>query len=308
MKKRIVYTLITACLTLSSLVGCANGTSSDKSKNSDSSSDDPIVVGSKDFTENIILAEIYALALEDAGIPVERNLQVGSQLVTDAIRNDEFDVYPEYTGTALVSDLQEDPIYDPEECYNEVKKQYEDKWQITWLAHSDINDSEGLAVTKKCAEKYNLKTISDVWANSSNLTLGGNGEFYEGVSVYPRLKEIYGEPNFKDEVTMDHTLSFTAAKNGELDVISVYTTEGSLAGDDFVIMEDDKNCWPPYYIAPIIRDDALAAHPEAEDILNKVTATFTDKNVIEMNARVDIDGDDYEDVAQDYYDSIKDSL
>lgn len=319
MKKKALSVLLALTLTTMSfaLVGCsgsktetpdAEKESAEVTEAAETSSSDPVVIGSKDFTESIIIAEIYALALEDAGIPVERKLQLGSSIIHDAIVNDEIDFYPEYTGTGLINRLSADPIYDPEECYQVVKEGYAEKFDITWLEHSNVNDAEGLAIPTTVANEYNLNTFSDAWAVADQLVLAGNGEFFEQPDVYGRLMEVYGEVDFKDNVTMDHTLSFTAAKNGEVDIISVYTTEGSLAGDDFKVLEDDKQCWPPYYLTPIMRNDALSAHPEVEAIVNKVTATFTDENVIAMNAQVDVDGEDYGDVAADYYDSIKDSL
>lgn len=126
------------------------------------------------------------LLWKTAGIPVERKLPDRfSDYPLDSLINKEIDVYPEYTGTGLVSHLGMDPIYDPEECYETVKKEYEDQFQITWLDHSNVNDSEGLVVSKSAAEQYNLTTISDVWANASNLTLAGNGEFLKLLPLIP---------------------------------------------------------------------------------------------------------------------------
>lgn len=267
-----------------------------------------LVVGSKDFTESIIVGEIYALALEDAGINVERKLQLGSSVIHDAIINKEIDFYPEYTGTGLITRLGLEPIYDPEKAYETVKKGYADKFEITWLAHSSVNDSEGLAMLAATADKYGIKTFSDLWEKAPKLVFGANGEFYEQAGILDRLEAIYGEDNFKKKITMDHSLSFEAAKSGEVDVISVYTTEGNLVGDNFVILKDDKKCWPPYYLSPIIRNDALKEFPEAQKIVDKVTATFTDENIIAMNAKVDIDGEEFSDVAKEYYESIKGSL
>lgn len=293
-RRRIMACVLAASLLLTSLTACG------KKKDSD-----PLVVSSKDFTESILIGEIYALALEDNDVPVERKLKLGFAVVRDAIENDEIDMYPEYTGTGLLTVLNEAPIYDPQECYDAVKKGYKEKFNIDWLAHSEVNDAEGLAITKTVADQYGIKNFSDLWANAAELNFAANGEFYESEGAYKRLVEVYGEPNFKDALTMDHVLTYQAARDGEVDAISVYTTEGNLAGGDFVILEDDKGAWPPYYLVPIIRNDALTAHPEAEEILNKVTATFTDENVIAMNAKVDIDGEEYEDVAKEYYDSIK---
>jgi osmoprotectant transport system substrate-binding protein len=294
MKRRLLASVLVTALLLTGLTACG------KKKDSN-----PVVVSSKDFTESIVIGEIYALALENNGIPVERKLKLGFAVVRDAIKNGEIDLYPEYTGTGLLTVLNEDPIYDPQQCYDAVKKGYKEKFNIDWLAHSDVNDAEGLAITKAAADQYGIKTFSDLWAHASELNFAANGEFYESEGAYKRLVEVYGEPKFKDALTMDHVLTYQAARDGKVDAISVYTTEGNLAGGDFVILEDDKGAWPPYYLVPIIRNEALKAHPEAEGILDKVTATFTDENVIAMNAKVDIDGDEYEDVAKDYYDSIK---
>ena len=297
--KKLFSILSISLLAITLLAGCGSKSSSEE---------EPLIIGSKDFTESIILGEIYALAIEDAGIPVERKLQIGSAVVHDAIINDEIDFYPEYTGTGLINRLKLDPIYDPEACYEAVKEGYAENFDITWLAHSSVNDAEGLALPIEVAEKYDIKTFSDLWANASELVLGANGEFYAQPDIFGRLQEVYGKVNFKDTVTIDHNLSFKAALSGDVDIISVYTTEGSLSGGDFRVLIDDKNCWPPYYIAPIIRDDALETHPEVESIVNKVTSTFTDEIVIRMNARVDVDGEEFIYVAKEYYDSIKDSL
>lgn len=302
MRKKILTSIVALVMIGTLLTGCS-GESKKASSNSS-----PLVIGSKDFTESIVVAEVYALALEDAGVKVERKLQLGSSVIHDAIINDEIDFYPEYTGTGLITRLAKDPIYDPQECYEVVKAGYAEKFDITWLAHSNVNDSEGLAMLATVAQEYGIKTFSDLWGQAPNLVFGANGEFYEQAGIFDRLQEVYGTVDFKDKITMDHTLSFQAAKSGDVDAISVYTTEGSLAGDAFVILEDDKACWPPYYLAPIIRNDALEAHPEVAEIVNKVTATFTDENVIAMNAKVDVDGEEYTDVATEYYDSIKASL
>lgn len=297
MKKVIIKSLLLLLVVFGVFTGC--GEKKDTKA---------LVVGSKDFTESIIVGEIYALALEDAGVNVERKLQLGSSVIHDAIINKEIDFYPEYTGTGLITRLKLDPIYDPQGAYDAVKKGYAEKFEITWLAHSDVNDSEGLAMIASTAEKYGIKTFSDLWEKSPELVFGANGEFYESAGVFDRLKSIYGEDTFKKKVTMDHSLSFEAAKSGEVDVINVYTTEGNLVGDTFVILEDDKKCWPPYYLSPIIRNDALEEFPEAQKIVDKVTATFTDENIIEMNAKVDIDGEEFSDVAKEYFESIKASL
>ena len=295
-KKILALVLITTSIGV--LGGCGNKGSNSK-----------IVIGSKDFTESYLLSEIYALALEDNGFKVERKLKLGSSVVHNAIESGEIDMYPEYTGTGLTTILKEDPISDPEQVYEAVKKGYKEKFDIAWLEHSNVNDTEGLAITKDASDRLGgISTISEAWKHAGDLILAGNGEFMEREDSLPALKKTYGDANFKKASVVDHTLSFQAALNGEADLIDVYTTEGSLANDKFIVLKDDKHAFPPYYMTPIVRQKVLDANPKMEEVINKVTATFTDENIIKLNARVDIDKEEYEDVAKDYYNSIKDKI
>ena len=267
----------------------------------------PIIVGSKDFTESKVLAEIYALALENGGYQVKRAESLASAVIRESIKTGDVDLYPEYTGTALVSVLGLDPIYDKDEVYKTVKEQYEKQYDIAILDPADVNDSEGLAVLATRAKELGISTISEAWAaaQKQKLVFSCKAEFTE--AQIPRLEQVYGKLPFKLSV-MEHTLSFSAAKSGNVDVFSVYTTEGNLAGDEWTVLKDDLGAWVPYYIIPVIRNDALKANPGAERIINLVTATFTTDNVIKMNAEVDADGKEYDDVAREYYESIKASL
>ena len=281
--------------------------SEEEKPTTEAASNSPITVGSKDFTESLVLAEIYALALEDAGYQVERADALASAVIRESIKTGDVDFYPEYTGTALVSVLGLDPVYDEDQVYQTVKEEYEKQYGISVLDPADVNDSEGLAMLATRAKELGITTISQAWAAAKNqkLVFSCKAEFTE--AQFPRLEEVYGKLPFEVSV-MEHTLSFSAAKSGDVDLFSVYTTEGNLVGDDYVVLEDDLGAWVPYYIVPVIRDDALQANPGAENVINQVTATFTTENVIAMNSAVDVDGEEYADVAKEYYESIKDSL
>lgn len=271
--------------------------------------DDPkIIVGSKDFTESIVVAEIYVLALEDAGYQVEREMSLGNAVIREAILSGDVDIYPEYTGTSLVAVLGMDPIYDPDECYNTVKEEYAKQLNLDYLEPTSVNDSQGLAMTVERAEELGISTISDAWEQAPDLIFSCKAEFQESPSGYIPLKDTYGDAKWKDVAIMEHTLSFSAAKSGDVDIFSVYTTEGSLSGGDYIVLEDDQKAYAPYYLAPVARPEALEENPGAEDIINQVTKTFTTKKIIELNARIDLDNEDVEDVAEDYYNSIKDSI
>ncbi len=295
--KKLIPLLITALLISSfsfALSGC--GTSG---KNT-------IRVGSKDFTEGLIVSEIYALALEDAGYKVERSMNVAGSLVHTAITEDDFDLYPEYTGTALLSILQLEMDSDPDSVYRTVKEEYEKQFDLTWLDSTQVNDRNGLAIRTETAQQYNIYTMSDLQANADKIHFCSQGEFEQREDGLPGLSKVYGEFNFASINLYDSGLKYQILESGEADVCPAYSTDASLVNTDaFTFLEDDKHFWPPYYMAPVVRNDTLKENPEIADILNKVSAKLDTKTMITLNAKVDIDKEEYDDVAKEFYDSIR---
>lgn len=265
-----------------------------------------IRVGSKDFTENLVIAEIYALALEDNGYIVERVSNISSSLIHNSIVNDEIDLYPEYTGTGLLSVLGEDMETDPEKVYKTVKKEYEEQFNLTWLDYASANDSQGLVIRTEVANSLNIKTISDLQAHASELRFASQGEFDEREDGLPGLEKTYGTFNWQSSKVYDNSLKYSVLENDEADVTPAYTTEGQLVNtDEFTLLEDDKQFWPPYNLAPVVRDNILDDNPDIKTILNNISAKLDTETVTELNAKVDVDGQEYTDVAKEYYDSIK---
>ncbi len=265
-----------------------------------------IRVGSKDFTENLVIAEIYALALEDNGYTVERVSNISSSLIHNSIVNDEIDLYPEYTGTGLLSVLGEDMETDPEKVYKTVKKEYEKQFNLTWLDYASANDSQGLVIRTEVANSLNIKTISDLQAHASELRFASQGEFDEREDGLPGLEKTYGTFNWQSSKVYDNSLKYSVLENDEADVTPAYTTEGQLVSTDkFTLLEDDKQFWPPYNLAPVVRDNILDDNPDIKTILNNISAKLDTETVTELNAKVDVDGQEYTDVAKEYYDSIK---
>ena len=265
-----------------------------------------IRVGSKDFTENLVIAEIYALALEDHGYNVKRVSNISSSLIHNSIVNDEIDLYPEYTGTGLLSVLGEDMETDPEKVYKTVKKEYEERFNLTWLDYASANDSQGLVIRTETANLLNIKTISDLQAHASELRFASQGEFDEREDGLPGLEKTYGTFNWKSSKIYDNSLKYSVLENDEADVTPAYTTEGQLVNtDEFTLLEDDKQFWPPYNLAPVVRDNILDDNPDIKTILNNISAKLDTETVTELNAKVDVDGQEYTDVAKEYYDSIK---
>jgi osmoprotectant transport system substrate-binding protein len=266
-------------------------------------------VGSKDFTENLIVAEVYSLALEDAGYKVDRQFNIAGSVIHKSITSGEIDIYPEYTGTGLLSILGEDLMTDPDKVYKEVKTQYNKKYDITWLDYSKANDGQGLVIRTATAKKYGISTISDLQKNAAKLRFASQGEFDKRSDGIPALTKTYGPFNWKSSKIYDNGLKYEVLKENKADVAPAYTTEGQLVNTkDYTLLTDDKHVWPPYNLAPIVRNSVLKEYPDIEKVLNKVSATLTTKNVTKLNARVDVDKEEYETVAKDYYDSIKDKL
>jgi osmoprotectant transport system substrate-binding protein len=272
-------------------------------------SGDPVRIGTKDFTENLVLGELYALALEDkGGIPVERKFSLASSAVHTALVDDEIDLYPEYTGTGLLSVLQLPLETDPQKVYDTVKQAYADQFNLVWLAYGAANDSQGIVVTKAASDEYGIKTISDLQKNAKDIRFLSQGEFDEREDGIPALEAVYGPFDWKSSIVIDNALKYTAMKNDEGDAAPAYTTEGYLVDPDFVLLEDDKQVWPPYNIAPVVRADTLGEYPDIAVILDAVDALIDTPTITQLNAQVDIDGREYAEVAKEYYDSIKDKI
>lgn len=297
-KRLLVLVITLAIFATLALTGCGG------SKKSDA-----VVIGSKDFTENLILAELYALALEDNGFTVDRKLSLASSAVHTALINDEIDLYPEYTGTGLLSVLKLDMETDPQKVYDTVKAAYDEQFSVTWLDYSPANDGQGLVISKKASDRYDITTISQLQAKSPNIRFASQGEFDERDDGIPGLTSVYGEFRFASSRIYDNSLKYQILKNDEADCAPAYTTEGQLTDTaSFVLLEDDKQFWPPYNVAPVIRNDALEANPGIADVLNKLAPLLTTEVLTGLNAKVDLEQQEYEEVAAEYYASIQAQL
>ena len=299
--KRNIKKILASLFILVMVVGVA---ACDNSKIS-STDKATIRVGSKDFTENLVVGELYALALEDAGYKVERVPNIASSVIHTSLVNDEIDVYPEYTGTGLLSILQMDLITSPQEVYDTVKSEYAKKFDLVWLDYSAANDGQGLVIRTDVANELGIKTISDLQAHASEIRFASQGEFDEREDGIPGLEKVYGPFDWKSSKVYANGLKYEVLSNDEADVAPAYTTEGQLIKPEFTLLEDDKQVWPPYNLAPVIQKSVLDANPDIADTLKKVNDSMDTKKVTQLNAAVDVDKREYEEVAKEYYDSIK---
>lgn len=271
-----------------------------------SSNKTTIRVGAKDFTENLIVGELYALALEDAGYKVNRVPNIAGSVIHTSLMNNEIDMYPEYTGTGLLAVLKMGLITDPDQVYKTVKDEYKKRFQLTWLNYSQANDGAGLVIRTDISKQLGITTISDLQKHATELRFASQGEVDQREDGIPALEKVYGKLNWKSSKVFDNSLKYTVLKSNEADVAPAYTTEGQLVNtDQFTLLEDDKHVWPPYNLAPVIRDNVLNANPNMAEIINKVSAKLDTKTITGLNAKVDVDKKDFEDVAKEFYKSIK---
>ncbi|HEY1436793.1 MAG TPA: glycine betaine ABC transporter substrate-binding protein [Casimicrobiaceae bacterium] len=256
-----------------------------------------IKVGSKNFTEQFVVAEIYAQALEAAGLKVERKLNLGGTLIAHkALEEKQIDLYPEYTGTMLLVVIKAEPMTDQKAVYDKVKSEYAGKGFVV-LNEAPLNNTYNMVVRPETAAQYKLETLSDLARVSKELKLGAGPEFRDRKDGLPGLKAKYGI-EFKDDLQMAIGLRYQALANKQIDIVNGYATDGMISALKLKRLKDDKNLWPPYYLVPVVRKDALDANPKIAEVLNRVNAMLDETSMAEMNYKVDNDKEEPKNVAR----------
>jgi osmoprotectant transport system substrate-binding protein len=262
-----------------------------------------ITVGSKNFTEQKVLGEIYAQALEAAGYTVEKQLNLGDEKTAlAALEGGDIDAYPEYTGTALLSffGVQADKLpKDPNAAYEQAREGFAEK-NLTAFEPTPFTSSNEVAVTKETAEENNLTTISDLESVAGEFTLYGSPECRQRLDCLLGLQEVYGL-EFQRFVPVDIALRHEVLTKGQADVSIVFTTDPQIQREEFVLLEDDKGMFPPYNSTLVMRNE-LAEQGGAglEELVGQVNEGLTAEAMQELNARVDLDKKTPEEVAGEY--------
>jgi glycine betaine/choline ABC-type transport system substrate-binding protein len=261
-----------------------------------------ITVGSKNFTEQFILGEIYAQALQAAGFKVKKDLNLGSEVIAyKALRDGEVDAYPEYTGTSLTSffDVKiEDVPKDGQQAYQDAKAAYA-KVGITALAPTPFENTYRMAVTKKKAEDLGNPTkISDLQGKAQDMVVNGFPECRQRIDCLLGVERGYG---LKFKRFLPGENKFQILDNGDADIAFVFTTDGPLSSGKYVVLDDDKSIFPPYNISFGVRDDtAKQLGPEGQKVVTDVQKHMTEAVMQELNARVDVDKQEPKAVAAAY--------
>jgi osmoprotectant transport system substrate-binding protein len=286
------------CAALFSLTACGGGDPLAAETTKDKSTTGTIVVGSADFTESALLAEIYAGALEAKGVTVKKTLNIGSrEAYIPALQDGSIDLIPEYTGVLAQYFDKDASATESDAVYEELKAALPEALVV--LDKSEAEDKDAIAVTKGTADKYSLTSISDLAPVAGELTLGGPPEWKTREIGVRGLEKAYGL-KFKSFTALDAggPLSVQALKNGQVDAADLFTTDPTIPANNFVVLEDPENLFAAENVVPLIAKSRL--NDTISRALNEVSGTLDTKTLAALLKRVVIDKEDAADVAADF--------
>jgi osmoprotectant transport system permease protein len=256
-----------------------------------------IVVGSKDFTESIILAEILAQMLEKKDLNVERQFELGGNLAHDALLSNQIDVYPEYTGTAFTAILKHAPLTDPNKVYQQTKAEYAEKFNLMLSPPLGFSNDFAILVRGMVAREQNLKTISDAVSGSKNWQAGFGQDFMSRADGYRGFAAAYNFDFAKQPREMDLSLTYRALSSGELDIIAGNSTDGLILTLDLFQLADDKRYFPPYQAVFVARQQSFET---LDETFRKLDKTISTDDMRKLNYAVDGEKRAAKDVAEDW--------
>lgn len=276
--------------------------------------DKPTVsVGSKNFTESIILGEMLGLLLEDGGFSIEQHMNLGGTIIAhEALVAGDLDTYIEYSGTGLLAVLGEElpdnaatpaatpnagGTYDP--AYEIVAREYPEKFNVKWLEPWGFNNTFALIVTREFSEENNVTKISDLTDLASGMSFAASPEFTVRPDGLDGLEETYGF-SFDTVQNVEIGLLYPTVADGTVDAAMGDATAGRIPALDLVTLEDDKNFFPPYYAAPIVRMDLLDQAPEVEELFNRLAGKISNDQMQAMNYEADEENKEPIDVARGF--------
>ena len=276
--KKILTILLLCCFAFASLVGCS-------SQSDTTNSAAPIRIASKTMPEQMILQEILAQLIEaKTDYTVERVEPIagGTSNIQVAMENGELDLYPEYTGTGWLTVLKQAETKDADYMFEELNKQYNEKFDMSWVGLYGFENTYTLAVRAETAEQYNLTKISDLAAVSDQLIFGANFDYFEREDGYQKVCNTYNL-HFKDTAEVDMGLKYQTLVEGNCDVINAYTTDSQIAEFELITLEDDLKLFTDYRCATVVRNEVLQAYPGLEDALMLMENLINNEEMTQMN-------------------------
>jgi osmoprotectant transport system permease protein len=271
---------------------------------SDSEQSHAIVVGSKDFTEQVILGEIVSQLIESQGFPVKRVFELGGDLCHRTMIAGDMDVYVEYTGTAYTAILKHSPITDAGEVLRQVKQEYASKFGIEWLGELGFNNTFAILVRGDEARNNKLRTISDAVPFARKWRVGFGQDFMSRADGYPGFIKAYGLSFAEQPHEMDLSLSYRALAAARVDLIAGNSTDGLITSLDLYQLEDDRKYFPPYDAVPIVRREILEQHPQLEDAFKRIKGSISEAQMRKLNYSVDGEHRDVKQVAKEFLEGI----
>ncbi|WP_066307026.1 ABC transporter permease/substrate-binding protein [Bacillus sp. FJAT-29814] len=261
-----------------------------------------IIIGGKLGAEPEILMNMYKLLIEEnssLSVEVKPNMG-GTTFVYNALTSGSIDIYPEFTGTVIADLLKEQPnSTDRKEVYEQAKDGLLTKLDLVLLKPMNFNNTYALAVPASLAQQYNLQTISDLKPIEGAIKAGFTPEFPEREDGYLGIQKLYGI-QFSKVTIMQPELRYAAVKRGDIDLVDAYSTDSELERYNLVVLEDDKNLFPPYQGAPLLKKETIEKYPELKDILNKLSDKITDDEMRKMNYEVAVEKKKANSVAKEF--------
>jgi len=258
-----------------------------------------VAIGSKDFTESALLAEIMAQMLEARGVSVERRFELGGNLPHEAMVSGTLDLYPEYTGTSYTAILHHTPIGDPRAVYDQVKQDYANQFKVEVSPPLGFENTFAILVRGADARKLNLKTISDAAPHTPQWRAGFGQDFLTRADGYPGLSTTYGL-QFAAVREMDLSLTYIALSSQQVDLIAANSTDGRIAALDLFQLADDRHYFPPYEAVYLVRQDSLARVPALREVLAKLTNTISTDEMRRLNYEIDGNKRDLKEVVKEW--------
>lgn len=290
-KKILIFLILITFACLFGSISSFNNTKKDK-----------LIISGKLGSEPEILINMYKILIEEnSKLDVELKPGLGkTSFVFNALKNGDIDIYPEFSGTAVFTFLNETPVNNnAEDVFNQAQKGMETKFKMVMLKPMKYNNTYAIAVSKKFADENNLKTISDLVRVKDKIKAGFTREFNDREDGYPGLKKLYQFeiPNIKE---FEPKLRYVAVQSGDINLVDAYSTDPELAQYNMVILKDDKHLFPPYQGSPMMREETLKKYPKLRNILEKISGKISDEEMSTMNYRVSVKGEKAEDVAREY--------
>ena len=288
-KKILIFLILITFACLFGSISSFNNTKKDK-----------LIISGKLGSEPEILINMYKILIEEnSKIGVELKPGLGkTSFVFNALKNGNIDIYPEFSGTAVFTFLNETPVNNnAEDVFNQAQKGMETKFKMVMLKPMKYNNTYAIAVSKKFADENNLKTISDLARVKDKIKAGFTREFNDREDGYPGLKKLYQFeiPNIKE---FEPKLRYVAVQSGDINLVDAYSTDPELAQYNMVILKDDKHLFPPYQGSPMMREETLKKYPELESVLNVLAGRITAEQMSHMNYEVGVEGKSAESVAR----------